>query len=170
MRGPQDCVSWVCPGNEQTWDCFVASFAVIKKGKCEHSARYCFSAPSSPSSMTSTKPVPFTVVVPWLPSTSWSLKHRRDVVWWIGSLFLRGSGSVWDCRLFSPNLTPGYVFYKPLFTYCTLCLHWCDFLPFLPCNSLTTHFHPFTPSSIHFSFSIIPPSSLHSHFSLSLIL
>lgn len=57
--------------------------------------------PSSLSSMTSTQPVPFTVVVPWLPSSSWSLKHCRYVVWWIGPLYLSGLGWVWDCCLFS---------------------------------------------------------------------
>lgn len=42
--------------------------------------------------MTSTQPVPFTVVAPWLPSSSWSLRHCRDVVWWIGPLFLEWFG------------------------------------------------------------------------------
>lgn len=96
-------------------DGFAASFAVVKRW-CKHSTRYCFSPPSSLSFMTNAKPLPFTVVVPWLPSSSWSLKHCRDVVWWIVSLFLSGLGSVWDCRLFSPNLTLGCVFCKSLCT------------------------------------------------------
>lgn len=127
-------------------DCFVAS---LMKANANAPHIYCFSP------MTNTQPLPSTAVVPWLHSSSWSLRHCRDVVYWIGPLSLSALGLF---SVFShPDSMPwamGHVFPESLCMCVCICLGMCQVL--CVCDGLLMWF----PSFTHILSTLLSLSSL----------
>lgn len=107
------------PANGTGLDCFVASFTVIK-------AAYTPPISASLSFTTSAKPVPFSVVVLWLPCTSWTLKDCLMNAVIVFQWFRFGFGIVfWRVFFLSaPNLTPVYMLCKQSYMGCIFHVHW----------------------------------------------
>lgn len=144
------------PANGTGLDCFVASFTVIK-------AAYTPPISASLSFTTSAKPVPFGVVVLWLPCTSWTLKDCLMNAVIVFQWFRFGFGIVFWRGFFlsAPNLTPVYMLCKQSYI-CAwdaffMCTGICLYTNITVESAITAFWFPNIPT--HFLLCIYPQSS-----------